>query len=137
MKSDIKNVAAFLAVAIWADGVYAAEEKQVLTEIAEALSVDIAELTENVETSLNALEGKDEEAIQAYLVENASALEEEETKVLMQCAIEIVLADNVITQDEVQALFDLADATGAVEHADVALMLADLVKYSPDIEIKF
>ncbi len=27
MKSDIKNVAAFLAVAIWADGVYAEEEK--------------------------------------------------------------------------------------------------------------
>ncbi|GFI53620.1 hypothetical protein IMSAGC022_00208 [Alistipes sp.] len=75
--------------------------------------------------------------MQAYLIDNASALEEEDTKVLMQCAIEIVLADNVITQDEVQVLFDLADATGAVEHTDVALMLVDLIKYNPDIEIKF
>ena len=123
MKSDINNVAAFLAVAIWADGIYASEE--------------IAKLTENVEISLNELEGKDEEAVQAYLIDNASALEEEDTKVLMQCAIEIVLADNVITQDEVQVLFDLADATGAVEHTDVALMLVDLIKYNPDIEIKF
>ena len=86
---------------------------------------------------MNELEGKDEEAVQAYLIDNASALEEEDTKVLMQCAIEIVLADNVITQDEVQVLFDLADATGAVEHTDVALMLVDLIKYNPDIEIKF
>ena len=137
MKSDINNVAAFLAVAIWADGIYASEEKKMLADIAEALDVDIAKLTENVEISLNELEGKDEEAVQAYLIDNASALEEEDTKVLMQCAIEIVLADNVITQDEVQVLFDLADATGAVEHTDVALMLVDLIKYNPDIEIKY
>jgi len=137
MKSDIKNVAAFLAVAIWADGIYASEEKKILADIAEALDVDVAELTENVEISLNELEGKDEEAVQAYLIDNASALEEEDTKVLMQCAIDIVLADNVITQDEVQVLFGIADATGAVEHSDVALMLVDLIKYNPDIEIKF
>ena len=137
MKSDINNVAAFLAVAIWADGIYASEEKKMLADIAEALDVDIAKLTENVEISLNELEGKDEEAVQAYLIDNASALEEEDTKVLMQCAIEIVLADNVITQDEVQVLFDLADATGVVKHSDVALMLVDLIKYNPDIEIKF
>ena len=137
MKSDINNVAAFLAVAIWADGIYASEEKKMLADIAEALDVDIAKLTENVEISLNELEGKDEEAVQAYLIDNASALEEEDTKVLMQCAIEIVLADNVITQDEVQVLFDLADATGVVKHTDVALMLVDLIKYNPDIEIKF
>ena len=137
MKSDIKNTAAFLAVAIWADGVYAAEEKLVLADIAEALDIEVDELTKNVEISLNELEGKDEESVQAYLIENASSLEEEETKVLMQCAIEIVLADNLITQEEVQVLFDLADATGAVEHSDVTLMLVDLVKYCPDIEIKF
>ena len=137
MKSDIKNIAAFLAVAIWADGVYAVEEELVLADIAEALEVEVAGFKENIEVALGELEGKDEEAVQAYLAENASAIEENETKVLMQCAIEIVLADNFITQEEVQVLFDLADATGVVKHSDVALMLADLVKYNPDIELKF
>ena len=137
MKSDIKNISAFLAVAIWADGVYAVEEELVLADIAEALEVEVAGFKENIEVALGELEGKDEEAVQAYLAENASAIEENETKVLMQCAIEIVLADNFITQEEVQVLFDLADATGVVKHSDVALMLADLVKYNPDIEIKF
>lgn len=137
MKSDIKNVAAFLAVAIWADGVYAEEEKMILAEIAEVLNVEESELTENVDEALKVLQDKDDEAVQAYIIENASALDEEDVKVLMQCAIEIVLADDVITRDEVQVLFDLADATGSVEHTDVALMLADLVKYNPDIEIEF
>ena len=137
MKSDIKNVAAFLAVAIWADGVYAEEEKMILAEIAEVLNVEESELTENVDEALKVLQDKDDEAVQAYIIENASALDEEDVKVLMQCAIEIVLADDVIARDEVHVLFDLADATGSVEHTDVALMLADLVKYNPDIEIEF
>lgn len=137
MKSNIKNVAAFLAVAIWADGVYAEEEKTILSEIAEVLNVEESELTENVDEALKFLQDKDDEAVQAYIIENASALDEEDVKVLMQCAIEIVLADDVIARDEVQVLFDLADATGSVEHTDVALMLADLVKYNPDIEIEF
>ena len=137
MKSDIKNVAAFLEVAIWADGVYAEEEKMILAEIAEVLNVEESELTENVDEALKVLQDKDDEAVQAYIIENASALDEEDVKVLMQCAIEIVLADDVIARDEVQVLFDLADATGSVEHTDVALMLADLVKYNPDIEIEF
>ena len=136
MKSDIKNVAAFLAVAIWADGVYAEEEKMILAEIAEVLNVEESELTENVDEALKVLQDKDDEAVQTYIIENASALDEEDVKVLMQCAIEIVLADDVIARDEVQVLFDLADATGSVEHTDVALMLADLVKYNPDIEIE-
>lgn len=137
MKSDIKNVAAFLAVAIWADGVYAEEEKMILAEIAEVLNVEESELTENVDEALKVLQDKDDEAVQAYIIENASALDEEDVNVLMQCAIEIVLADDVIARDEVQVLFDLADATGSVEYTDVALMLADLVKYNPDIEIEF
>lgn len=137
MKSNIKNVAAFLAVAIWADGVYAEEEKMILAEIAEVLNVEESELTENVDEALKFLQDKDDEAVQAYIIENASALDEEDVKVLMQCAIEIVLADDVIARDEVQVLFDLADATGSVEHTDVALILADLVKYNPDIEIEF
>ncbi len=137
MKSDIKNVAAFLAVAIWADGVYAEEEETILSEIAEVLNVEESELTENVDEALKVLQDKDDETVQAYIIENASALDEEDVKVLMLCAIEIVLADDVIARDEVQVLFDLADATGSVEHTDVALMLADLVKYNPDIEIEF
>ena len=109
-----------------------------ITDIAEALDVNSATLIQQVQEAVNTLEGKDDDAIQEYLINNASAIEDDETKKLLQCTIEIVMADNVITVDEVQVLFDLADAMGGeVEHADVTLMLLDLVKYSPEIEVEF
>ena len=138
MKSEIKNVAAFLAVAIWADGVYSEEETEIIADIAEALGVDPKELAQHVGDAVKSLEDKDDDAVQEFLVANASAIDEDESKKLLQCAIEIVMADNVISADEVQVIFDLADAMGDdVEHADVALMLVDLVKYSPEIEVEF
>ncbi len=138
MKSEIKNVAAFLAVAIWADGVYSEEETEIVADIAEALGVDPKELAQHVSDAVKSLEDKDDDAVQEFLVANASAIDEDESKKLLQCAIEIVMADNVISADEVQVIFDLADAMGGdVEHADVALMLVDLVKYSPEIEVEF
>lgn len=138
MKSEIKNVAAFLAVAIWADGVYSEEETEIVADIAEALGVDPKELAQHVGDAVKSLEDKDDDAVQEFLVANASAIDEDESKKLLQCAIEIVMADNVISADEVQVIFDLADAMGGdVEHADVALMLVDLVKYSPEIEVEF
>lgn len=138
MKSEIKNVAAFLAVAIWADGVYSEEETEIVADITEALGVDPKELAQHVSDAVKSLEDKDDDAVQEFLVANASAIDEDESKKLLQCAIEIVMADNVISADEVQVIFDLADAMGGdVEHADVALMLVDLVKYSPEIEVEF
>ncbi len=138
MKSEIKNVAAFLAVAIWADGVYSEEETEIIADNAEALGVDPKELAQHVGDAVKSLEDKDDDAVQEFLVANAPAIDEDESKKLLQCAIEIVMADNVISADEVQVIFDLADAMGGdVEHADVALMLVDLVKYSPEIEVEF
>ena len=137
MNSDLKNVAAFLAVAIWADGVYADEEKVILDDIAEVLKVDKDTLKHEVDAAVKSLETKNDDGIAGFLIENASAVEEEDAVVLMECAIEIVLADNVITRDEVDTLFDLADATGTIEHSDVVMMIADLVKTCPEMEIKF
>ena len=137
MKSTLENVAAFLAVAIWADGVYADGEKKILGEIAQALETDESELKTAVDTAVASLEKKNDDEITEYVTDHASQIEEEDVLPLMECAIEIVLADNVITKDEVNTLFDLVDATGIVEHSDVLLMVADLVKYEPDIDIQF
>lgn len=137
MKSNLDNVAAFLAVAIWADGVYAQEEKEVLHDIALALETDSKDLENAVDSAVASLEEKNDDEITEYLVDNASAVDEKDALILMQCALEIVLADNVITRDEIDTLLDLADATGCVDHSDVVLMVADLVKECPEIEVKF
>ena len=137
MKSNMQDAVAFLATAIWSNGFYAEEEKETLGEIAEALGVDADELTKEIDKAVASLEDKNEEEVNEYLIEHASKIEEEDAEVLMQCAIEIVLADGVIEREEAEVLFDLADATGYLSNADVLLMVADMVKYDPDIEVKF
>lgn len=137
MKTDLKNAAAFLATAIWADGYYSEEEKNILDEIAEELKVDTDELKAAVNREVELLEPKTEEEVTEYLIENATAIEPEDVLTLMQSAIEIVLADSVLSKDEANVLFELADATGILSNSDVLLMVADLIKYDPEIEIKF
>jgi tellurite resistance protein len=44
MKTDIKNLAAFLATSIWADGEYDEAEKIAISEIAEAMELKKDEL---------------------------------------------------------------------------------------------
>ncbi len=126
-----------MAVALLAGGTYSEEEKEMLGEIAEALKVDKAKLISKVDEAVTTLKEKDNEAVQAYLEENVSKIEEEDASILMQCAIEIVLTDGVVTRDKIQVLFNLSDATEVVEYTDVVLMLIDLVKDDSDIEIEF
>ena len=137
MKTELKNIAAFLATAAWANGYYADEEQSQLKEIAEALGLDEKALTEAVDTEVAKLDEMNEDEAGEYLVEHAAAIDEEDAVALMECAIEIVLADGIIERDEVDTLFDLADATGTISHTEVLLMVADLIKYEPDIEVKF
>lgn len=137
MKTNIKDTAVFLAAAIWADGFYAETEKETLKEIAEALNIDETELTTAVDAEVAVLEAKNEEEAGEYLIEHATQIDEEEAGPLMECAIEIMLADGVLAADEVEVLFDLADATGVISHTEVTLMIADLVKYAPETEVKF
>ena len=137
MKTELKNIAAFLATAAWANGYYAEEEKGQMKEIAEALGIDEKAFIEAVETEIAKLDEMNEDEAGEYLIDYAAAIDEEDVIALMECAIEIVLADGIIEREEVETLFDLADATGTISHTDVLLMVADLIKYEPEIEVKF
>ena len=56
MKTNIKNLAAFLATSIWVDGEYDEAEKIALSEIADALEVNEAELVAETEATLAEVE---------------------------------------------------------------------------------
>lgn len=67
MKTNIKNLAAFLATAIWADGEYDEAEKVALSEIAEALEVNEEELVAETEAAQAELDKMDEEEVSSIL----------------------------------------------------------------------
>lgn len=136
MKTNIKHLAAFAATAIWADGEYDEAEKVALSEIAEAFEIDEQELAQEVDAALNEIENMDEEQIGAYIIEHSAEVEDEEAELIYEAVMQIVIIDGVLGADEVETLLSVAAALGIDDNVAV-LLLADLIKEEPELEIEF
>lgn len=136
MKTNIENVAKFCAAAIIADGNYDEAEKIALQEIAEALEFDADALTASVETEVNILENLNDTKKKEYLCVASTEIAEDENNVVFESLLEIVLVDGVLSAIEVDTLFEVADLL-AIPQSDAVLMLADMVKEEPELQIKF
>ena len=136
MKTNIKNLAAFLATSIWADGEYDEAEKIVLSEIADALEVNEAELVAETEAALAEVEKMDDEAVNAYLLENGAEVDEDEAAAVYLAAMQIVTVDGVLGAEEVDNLLSIANALG-LDDAEAVMLLLELVKEDPELELVF
>lgn len=136
MKTNIKNLAAFLATAIWADGEYDEAEKVALSEIAEALEVNEVELVAETEAAQAELDKMDEEEVFQYLINNGAEVDEDEAAQVYLAAMQIVTVDGVLGVEEVDNLLAIASALG-LDDSYAMLLLIDLVKEEPELELKF
>lgn len=136
MKTNIKNLAAFLATAIWADGEYDEAEKVALSEIAEALDVNEAELVAETEAAQAELDKMDEEEVFQYLINNGSEVDDDEAAQVYMAAMQIVTVDGVLGVEEVDNLLSIASALG-LDDSYAMLLLIDLVKEEPELELQF
>lgn len=136
MKTDIKHLAAYVAVAIWADGEYDEAENIVLEEIADAFELNEAEFIAAVEAALAEIENKSEEEIEEYLREHSVEVEEEEAEAIYLAALQIVLVDGVLGADEVSNLLAIASTLGIDDEVAI-LHLVEMVKEEPELVVEF
>lgn len=136
MKTDIKHLAAFVATAIWADGEYDEAEKIVLEEIAEAFELNEAEFVAAVEAALDEIKDKSEEEVNDYILSHSAEVDDEEAALIYEAALQVVLVDGVLGADEVSNLLSIASALG-MEDEEAVLLLADMVKNEPELEVEF
>ena len=136
MKTNIKNLAAFLATSIWADGEYDEAEKIVLSEIAETFELNEADLMAETEAALAEIEKMDEEAVNHYLIENGAEVDDDEAAQVYMAAMQIVTVDGVLGVEEVDNLLSIATALG-IDDSCAMLLLIDLVKEEPELELAF
>lgn len=136
MKTDIKNLAAFLATSIWADGEYDEAEKIAISEIAEAMELNKDELLAETETAIAEVEQMNEEKINEYLIEKGAEVEEDEAALVYMAAMQIVTTDGVLGVEEVENLLSIATALG-IEESYAMLLLIDLVKEEPELKLLF
>ena len=135
MKTDIKNIAALVATAIWADGEYDEAEKIAVEEIAEAFELDCAALSAQVDEELKAVEAMSEEEVNNYITDHAGKVAAEEAEYVLQAVLQVVIVDGVLGAEEVENVMSIAASLG-VNETRAILMLADLVKEEPELEIE-
>ena len=136
MKTDIKHLAAFAAVAIWVDGEYDEAEKIALEEIAEAFELDEATLKQEVDTALAEVEKMSEEEVNDYLYAHSAEIEDEEADYIFEAMLEIILIDGVLSGEEVSNLMSMASALG-IDDERAILMLVDMAKEEKELNIEF
>lgn len=135
MNTNIKDIAFFVATAIWADEVYDEAEKESLSNIADALEINEDEFIKDVEEILNDIKDKEEDYVNNKLVEVGKNIASEEKWMIFEALLEIILADNKLTKEEVSNLLAMAEALN-LETEQAILLLADMVKNEEDMEIE-
>ena len=136
MKTDIKNLAVFLATSMGADGEYNEAEKITLGEIADALELDKEKLVAETDIALAEIEKMDEDKVNDYLIEIGAEIDEDEAVMVYMAAMQIVTTDGVLSVEEIDNLLSIATALG-IDESYAMLLLIDLVKEEPELEVLF
>lgn len=136
MTTPTVTLASLLAALIWADGEYSEVERAAIEEIAEALDVNLKELNMNITAALVEVKNLDEKAATDYAVKHAAKVADDETSTVFQALMQLALCDNVLTEGEAHNLLTLAEAMD-ITPAAATLMLCDMVKSEPELEVSF
>ena len=135
MKTNISNIVPFIAVSIWADGVYEEVEKETLSEIADALEHDEQSFVKEVEEYVEKIKDASEEEVNSLLSAAGEAVADDERFLVFEVVLEMILCDRVMTREESENLVAMAEAL-KIEMADALLLVADMVKSEPEMDIE-
>lgn len=136
MKVDITTFASLLATMVWCDGEYNELEQACAADIADALGINADELSDKVKAAVDELNDLDGDAVTAFMNKHAAKVTDEDSNVIFEAMMEIALCDGVLTVDEVANLMEAADAL-KIERNVAIMLLCDMVKTEPDLELGF
>lgn len=134
MNTNIQNIAAFLAAAIWADEVYDEAEKVAVAEVAEA--IEEKDLAAAVDAEIEKIKDMDGQAVADYIVQAGEGVDDEDVAIIFEAVLQVMLCDGVFAYSEANNLLSVADALG-LEHEYALLMIADMMKEEPEMEVTF
>ena len=78
----------------------------------------------------------DEDGVNDYLQNAADAVDDEEIGIVFEAVMQLILADSVITEDEISTLLVMASALGLSDEMAIMLLL-DMVKEEPELTVDF
>lgn len=136
MNTSINTLASLLGAAIWADGDFTEVERVTAEEIAEAFDIPAKDFQKYITAALLEIKDLDEEKVTDYVVKHAGKVDPEESGEIFETLMHMMLCDGVLTAGEVHNLITVAEALD-IDIPTAILLLCDMVKTEPDLEISF
>ncbi|MCI9607054.1 MAG: hypothetical protein HFJ94_02615 [Muribaculaceae bacterium] len=136
MKTATNTLASILAAAIWADGDFAEVERVTAEEIAEAFDIPQKDFQKYITAAMVEVQNLTPEAATTYAVKHAAKVDPEEAGEVFQAVMQMMLCNGVLTAGEVFNVLAMAEALD-IDRESAVLMLCDLVKSEPELEISF
>ena len=136
MNTAPNTIASLLAACIWADGEYAEVERVTAEEVAEAFGIPDKDFHKYMTAAMVEVQNLTPEAATTYAVKHAQKVDPEEAGEVFQAIMQMMLCDGVLTAGEVYNLLALAAAPD-IDRESAVLMLCDMVKTEPELEVSF
>ena len=136
MKTKPNTLASLLAACIWADGEYSEVERITADEIADAFDIPEKDFQKYMTAALVEVQNLSPEAATNYAVKHAQKVDPEDSGEIYEALMQMMLCDGVLTAGEVYNLLAFAEALD-IDRETAILLLCDMVKTEPDLEISF
>ncbi len=131
MKTSVKDLAQFIAAAIWADGEFGDEEKDMLKEVESALNLP----AKDVEKIVKDYDSLSEEQVSDALAAAAKNVDAKEKGSVLDIVLQFIISDGVVTAEEMSNYYAIASILG-VSSEDADALFDQTVEEYDDLVIE-
>lgn len=135
MKASLEALANFVGFVVWADGEYDEAEKEAVMEIAETFNLNQTKFSMAIDVAITRILRMGEDEINEFLLKAAAGIDDSEIGHVYEAAMQVAIADGVLSRGEVNNLLAIADALG-IETDMAVLLLCDMVKSESELEVE-
>lgn len=113
---------------------YAEAETITLEEIADAFELNADDLKAAVEGELEIIKDFDDAKMQEYISHAGAGVEREESMLVFEAIMQLLLSDGVLCREEVRNLLVAASVLD-IDTDDVVLLVADMIASEPEMTV--
>ena len=133
--AEKKVIVAFAAGVILANEIYDESEKFAISTVAKTLGFEEQEIFNAIDTEIAKQEAMSDEDIDAYLIDMAKDIDENDMLEIFQICLVIVLSDGILCKEETAILLSFANVLN-IDTVYATMMIAYMVNKKPDIVIE-
>lgn len=133
MNNKINEFAAVIAVTVLADGEFGAQEESLLADLEQ--DTELPGLSASVKQVISMSEMFSDDQLTDLLYKSAQKFDDEEKPKVFEAAISALLADGVITEDEITNMLTLAEALDIPTEKAIARLLFQVQEAESDIVV--